>query len=366
LGLDQRFVTVPPDLADDGVFRGSGTNGFRDEPLSNRQLERMYAVWLSSCTSVATALDDCGTDKERMLPRCVIGPMGRPSTMPRVGSSGFVVVLALVLSTPVIRAQAPAASTQQPPASPAGAANARDLANQVNNPAAPVTLLQFRNILLPAVDGADGVTNEFEIQPVLPIGPFAKFPHLQLVKMTMPFPSLPSPVGVAGTGDLEVFDLLVFKRSWGQWGLGPVMVFPTASDESLGAGKWQAGPAFAVIYTGIKNLTAGAIFQNQVSFAGDKARLGVNTLVVTPAVTYNLEDGWFAGLSDFDWEFDWKNGGDATVLLGAQVGRIFRVGHQAFSLSIEVGGAAAKASTVPSPGWIIGLEFSPIFKGHIK
>ena len=134
-------------------------------------------VWLSSCTRVATALDDCRTDKERMLPRCVIGPFGRPSTMCRVGSTGFVVVLALVLSTRVIRAQAPAAPAQPPPASPAGAANARALANQVNNPAAPVTLIQFRNVLLPDVEGADGATNEFQIQPVLPIGPFPTFPH---------------------------------------------------------------------------------------------------------------------------------------------------------------------------------------------
>jgi hypothetical protein len=166
----------------------------------------------------------------------------------------------------------------------------------------------------------------------------------------MSFPSLPSPEGIAGTGDMEVFDIFAIKESWGQWGLGPILVFPTASNTMLGEGQWQVGPTFALIYTGIKNLTAGAIFQNPMSFAGDSDRPGVNNLVVTPTLTYNLEDGWFAGLSDFDCVFDWKNGGDATVLLGAQVGRIFRVGHHAFSASIEVGGAAAKASTVPVPG----------------
>jgi hypothetical protein len=49
-----------------------------------------------------------------------------------------------------------------------------------------------------------------------------------------------------------------------------------------------------------------------------------------------------------------------------QVGRVFHVGHQAFAASIEAGGAVAKPSTLPSPGWIIGFEFAPIFKGHFK
>ena len=116
----------------------------------------------------------------------------------------------------------------------------------------------------------------------------------------------------------------------------------------------------ALMYTRIKNLTAGAVLQNPMSFAGDSDRPGVNALIITPTLTYNLEDGWFAGLSDYDWEFDWKNGGDATFCLGAQVGRVFHIGHHAFSASIEVGGALAKPSTAPSPGWISGSS-SPRF-----
>ena len=167
-------------------------------------------------------------------------------------------------------------------------------------------------------------------------------------------------------GDVQVFDLISIKESWGRWGFGPALVFPTASDEALGQGKWQAGPAVALIYTRVKNLTAGAVWQNPISFAGSPDRPDVNNLIITPTLTYNLEDGWFAGLSDFDWSFDWENGGAATVLLGAQVGKLVRIGHQNISLSIEVGGAVASPSTIPSLGWILGFEFTPIFKGHIQ
>ena len=283
------------------------------------------------------------------------------------------VVFGLLISTLLLPAAAhaqtspQAASAQKPsPDIPTASTDARELANQVNNPAAPVTILQFRDVLLPDVAGTSGGTNAFEIQPVLPLGPFPALPIVQIMKVTLPFNSLPQPVGVSGVGDLQVFDLVTIKESWGRWGFGPALVFPTASDEALGQGKWQAGPAVALIYTGVKNLAVGAVWQNPFSYAGDSDRAGVNNLIITPTLTYTLEKGWFAGLSDFNWTFDWNDDGAATLLLGLQVGRIFVLGKQDVSLSFEVGGAAARPSTSPAPGWILGVEFTPIFKGHIK
>jgi hypothetical protein len=125
---------------------------------------------------------------------------------------------------------------------------ATELANQINNPAAPVTFVQFRNVMIPNIPGTGGVTNALEIQPVIPIHKSKRFPFLQLIKMTLPIVSLPSPVSKTGLGDFQFFDLVSIKQSWGRWGFGPALVFPTATSKSLGAGKWQAGPSFAVIY----------------------------------------------------------------------------------------------------------------------
>jgi hypothetical protein len=290
----------------------------------------------------------------------------------RVLSFLFPTVL-LLLATTAARAQPqlqsrPPESTAQKPSGdiPTAATDPRELANQVNNPAAPVTLLQFRNVLLPDVSGTNGATNVFQIQPVLPIGPFASLPLVQLMKITLPFNSLPQPLGVSGLGDLQVFDLVTIKESWGRWGFGPALIFPTASDRALGQGKWQAGPAVALIYTGVKNLTAGAVWQNPISYAGASDRSRVNSLIITPTLTYTLEKGWFAGLSDFNWTFDWTDGGASTILLGVQAGRVFNIGKQDVSVSLEVGGAATKPSTAPGPGWILGIEFTPVFKGHIR
>lgn len=245
------------------------------------------------------------------------------------------------------------------------AADPSVLADQAANPAAPLTQIQIRDVLLPNVAGADGATNLLQVQPVVPIGPFKSLPFLQLVKITVQVPSLPAPVKDSGFGDVALFDLVSIKTSWGRWGFGPSFVFPTASSEDLGAGKWQAGPAVALIYTGTRNLTAGAVLQNPVSFAGDPGRPDVNELIINPTLTFNLTKGWFAGLSDFSWTFDWEDGGAATIPLGIQVGKIVRIGRQPLSVSVEAGRTAVRPDGTPDPGWILGFEFSPIFNWHV-
>jgi hypothetical protein len=211
----------------------------------------------------------------------------------------------------------------------------RALANQANDPTAPLTLVQFRDVIVPKAPGYDSPGNLLQIEPVFPIFPSRLLPFEQLVKMTLPLVTLPNPTSKTGLGDFSLFDVVSIKQSWGKWGFGPALVFPTASSSSLGQGKWQAGPAFAVICTSVKNLTFGAVLQNPISYAGSSSRSDVNTLEITPTLTYNLPRGWFAGYSDFNWAFDWKQGGAATIPLGLQAGKIFRMGQVPVSFSIE-------------------------------
>jgi hypothetical protein len=77
-------------------------------------------------------------------------------------------------------------------------------------------------------------TSEEQPTPV-PIGPFHSFPHVQLMKITLPLvistPGIAPPIrwigcgsgtqGVTGLGDLQIFDLVTFKQSWGEVGLRP-------------------------------------------------------------------------------------------------------------------------------------------------
>jgi hypothetical protein len=271
-------------------------------------------------------------------------------------------------NAPTASSTSPTRGTQANPSGSKsdGTAAAQVLANQANNPTAPLTLFQFRDIWVPSAHPANGIKNVLELQPVVPIGPFEWLPLVQLVKMTLPLlGTTPAPGSVTGAGDLAVFDLFTVNQSWGRWGFGPYLVFPTASQEALGQGKYQAGPAAGVIYTGIRNLIAGVVLQNPISYAGSSSRPAVNQLLVAPTLTYNLAKGWFVGLSDFQWTFDWKNNGAATIPAGVQMGKVLRIGKQPTSLSIEIGRAAARPGGTPDPGWIFGFAITPIFNFHI-
>ena len=195
--------------------------------------------------------------------------------------------------------------------------------------------------------------------------PPASFPSTSCIKATLPIlATTPNPDSATGLGDLQFFDLITIKQSWGRWGVGPILVFPTATSEVLGQGKWQVGPSVAAIYTGTRNLIAGAVLQNPISFAGDSSRPSVNYLIVTPTLTYNLPAGWFAGYSDFDWTFDWKDGGAATIPMGVQVGKVFKIGSQPFSFSVEAGYDVVRPADSYTPRWLVGVEFDVIIPGH--
>jgi hypothetical protein len=253
----------------------------------------------------------------------------------------------------------PAQSAESPEAG--GAATAREMANEVNDPTAPITLIQLRDVIAPSVPGFDGAANVFELEPILPILPSRRIKLTQLIKVTFPvLVTTPNPGRETGLGDLEVFDLFTVKASWGRWGFGPALVFPTATSPSMGQGKWQAGPAAAFIYTGTKHLQVGAVLQNPISCAGDSDQASVNQLEVTPTLTYNFEHGWFAGSSDFNWTFNWEDGGAATIPVGVQAGKVVQLGKRPVSLSLEVGYTVVRPSDTSTPKWVIGIEITPI------
>ena len=59
----------------------------------------------------------------------------------------------------------------------------------------------------------------------------AQFDQHQLTRETavrQPFPPTPNPGSQSGLGDISLFDIVSIKQSWGTWGIGPALVFPTA------------------------------------------------------------------------------------------------------------------------------------------
>ena len=73
--------------------------------------------------------------------------------------------------------------------------------------------------------------------------------------------------------------------------LGFAAQLPTASDETLGSGKWSAGPSFDYEFESGRWF-AGAIALQFWSFAGDPDRKEVNLLMIKPFIIYNLVKRW--------------------------------------------------------------------------
>jgi hypothetical protein len=66
---------------------------------------------------------------------------------------------------------------------------------------------------------------------------------------------------------------------------------------------------------------------------------------------------WYLGAGDFNFVFDWQNGGAATVPLAFQAGRITTIGGQDFNLSAELEWTALYPENSLTPRWGIRLGF---------
>jgi len=110
------------------------------------------------------------------------------------------------------------------------------------------------------------------------------------------------------------------------WGLGPILQFPTATDDTLGTGKWAAGPS-VVLLTMPGHWVLGVLASNIWSYAGDSKRDDVNQFLLQYFVNYNLPNGWYltsAPINTANWEAD--NDNRWTIPLGGGGGKIIKFG----------------------------------------
>jgi hypothetical protein len=129
-----------------------------------------------------------------------------------------------------------------------------------------------------------------------------------------------------------LFDLIVFNRSWGRWGLGPVMLVPTASHDELGTEKWAIGPALGFVAQQ-PGLLLGLFNQNLFSFAGDGDRDDVRISIIQPIVSYSLPRHWSIGTSEMNVTYDWDKSRWSALPLGAKLSKLHRFGKQPVQFS---------------------------------
>jgi hypothetical protein len=262
---------------------------------------------------------------------------------------------------PAIAADSGAPQPSAVQSSPGAALSAEQLANAAANPNAPLTQLELRNVVTPALPGFNGTGNALQFQAILPLKPFAVVPFPTIMKLTVPIVTLPGPVNQTALGPTQFAAQAVFGQSWGSWGIGFTVVAPTDTFTGLIRPKWQVGPAAALIYTGIPNLVFGGVFQSPFPVGSGSRKGQSSTLSFEPSMTYTLPDGWFAGYPDFNWSLNLDSGG-FTIPVGLQVGKVFHIGRQPFSASLEAGyNVVRPANGTGVPKSLIGIEFTALF-----
>jgi hypothetical protein len=199
-----------------------------------------------------------------------------------------------------------------------------------NNPIAPLDAIFFQNYYAPTNYGLPGSSNLLNLRSVIVSG-------RQIIRANLPVLSGEDGNGnqLSGLGDFTVFDAIRVtpEESKNVLAIGPLFVAPTATNRSLGQGKWQAG--FAAV--GLRSLSEGSevigILTWQHSFAGEEARPEAQLVTFQPIVALSIGGGYYVRSSGI-LSFDIPNNKNL-IPLGAGVGKVFKVGNTIVNAFVE-------------------------------
>jgi hypothetical protein len=240
----------------------------------------------------------------------------------------------------------------------ATSAGDQDLAKAAQNPVAAMISLPFQNNTSFGVGAFDGTQNVMNIQPVIPVKLNDDWNLIN--RVILPYISLPTGPGtsVNGIGD-TTYTAFFSPAQPGEWiwGIGPVFLLPTATENTLGSDKWGIGPS-AVALKMPGRWVIGALVNNIWSVAGDGAN-DVNQFLLQYFVNYNFDKGWYAVSAPII-TANWNATGEKwTIPFGGGFGRIVKFGSQPVNLSAHAYYNAVKPTNAGD--WSLRLQAQFLF-----
>jgi hypothetical protein len=305
-------------------------------------------------------------------------PIGDSYSFPSKNSASFNIspdngaqdVLNIRLVTPTTVATSPLlAAAAQTPSSDANepvtdatpqAPSLAELARLKQNPVSGLRQVVLQANVNPNMPGSGRTQGIYSVQPVFPFRINADY---RLITYTIlpvyNVPGLSGEKSATGLGDTLV-NLFVSPIKPGAlvWGAGPSILLPTRTDATLGSNRVALGPAVLLFYPS-EPWSAGVVLQNGWSLGGSGFNR-VNAFGAQYLFNYNLPDAWYIN-SNATITSDWtiRSGKRWTVPIGGGVGKIFTIGQQPVSLSLQ----AFDNVVTPrgGPKWSVSFQFAFLF-----
>jgi hypothetical protein len=217
----------------------------------------------------------------------------------------------------------------------AGPAFAQDQASvdaqkQANNPLANIKAINFQNYYVPKLYGVpDQTADTFWFRTVFPIKRW-------LFRASLPLNTVPTGLqeSKSGLGDFNVFGAYLVRANPDfSFGVGPLLVLPTATEDELGSGKVQIGGAVVAFDASSAVVQYGGLVTFQASVAGDDVRDDTSLFILQPFGFLQLGKGTYLRTAPI-WVFDLKTG-HYNVPFSVGIGKVMKVDRVVYNVFVE-------------------------------
>jgi hypothetical protein len=250
------------------------------------------------------------------------------------------------------------------PLYPAGADDAApvdeaaDLAQDLTNPLADLMTIPIQMNYDQDIGAGDGGERlRTNIQPVIPFHLNEDWSLISRTILPVVYQDdiFPGEGSQFGLGDTSLSLFLSPKKPTASgllWGVGPILLLPTATDSLLGGKKWGLGPT-AVVLTMRGPWTMGTLANHVWSIAGDSDRPDISNTFIQPFVSYTWSNAWTLSVQS-ESEYNWKTE-KWSVPVNAAVSKLVYFGKLPVSLQGGLGYWLESPESGPE-GWRFRLQ----------